>query len=67
MKRLWPTVLLIATTGFAAPPAPNQARLEAWHAARFGVLIHWGPASLTGRELSWSRGGQTPVEEYDRL
>jgi len=35
--------------------APSGA-IEAWRNMRFGMFIHWGPASLTGGELSWSRG-----------
>lgn len=38
-----------------------------WQDMRFGMFIHWGPVSLTGREIGWSRGAQTPVEEYDQL
>ena len=34
---------------------------------RFGMFIHWGPVSLTGHEIGWSRGAQTPIEEYDNL
>ncbi len=34
---------------------------------RFGMFICWGPVSLTGREIGWSRGNPTPVEEYDAL
>lgn len=49
------------------PPPPQQKTLEWWRAARFGMFIHWGPVTLTGRELSWSRGAPTPIEEYDLL
>lgn len=44
--------------------------------ARFGLFIHWGPVSLKGTEIGWSRGGPrpgrtgtgtVPVEEYDNL
>ena len=40
------------------------------------MFIHWGPVSLKGTEISWSRGGERrgikgkgeiPVEEYDNL
>ena len=44
---------------------------------RFGLFIHWGPVSLKGTEIGWSRGGerrgyrgsgtQVPVEVYDNL
>ena len=51
-------------------------RLEWFRDAKFGMFIHWGPVSLTGREIGWSRGGerrgrpgigQTPLEIYDNL
>jgi alpha-L-fucosidase len=50
--------------------------------ARFGMFVHWGPVSLKGTEIGWSRGGVrrglaegsqnlerhgVPVEEYDNL
>ena len=47
--------------------APDQQRLAQWQAARFGMFIHWGPVSLKGTEIGWSRGREVPVEEYDRL
>jgi alpha-L-fucosidase len=31
------------------------------------MFIHWGPVSLTGREIGWSRGEETPIEVYDKL
>ncbi len=48
------------------PPAKPEA-IEAWKDLRFGMFIHWGPVSLTGRELGWSRGRETPIEVYDNL
>lgn len=41
--------------------------IEAWKDMRFGMFICWGPVSLTGREIGWSRGSPTPVAEYDAL
>lgn len=34
---------------------------------RFGMFICWGPVTLTDREIGWSRGNPTPIEEYDAL
>ena len=56
----------------------REHRLEWWRKARFGMFIHWGPVSIVGTEISWSRGGlrrgieQTgtgdiPVDIYDNL
>lgn len=44
----------------------RTARLAWWRDARFGLFIHWGPAALTGKEISWSRQS-TGVEVYDGL
>jgi alpha-L-fucosidase len=64
-----------AATASDAPPAAE--RLAWWRAARFGLFIHWGPVSLKGTEIGWSRGGERrgygsrgteiPVEVYDNL
>lgn len=57
-------------------PKPFPERLQWWGEARFGMFIHYGPVSLTGKEISWSRAnsnpqcpnkGPTPVEVYDHL
>ncbi len=45
----------------------NAERLEWWRAARFGMFIHWGPVSIKGTEIGWSRGAQVPEQEYDSL
>lgn len=64
-----------ASVPLAAPAATD--RLQWWREARFGLFIHWGPVSLKGTEIGWSRGGerrgygskgdQVPVEVYDNL
>lgn len=68
--------LLATATAFAGPALPDPlretaaqkaARLKWWQEARFGLFIHWGPVSLKGTEIGWSRGAQVPADEYDRL
>ena len=34
---------------------------------RFGLFIHWGPVSLRGTEIGWSRDKQVSKAEYDSL
>lgn len=34
---------------------------------RFGMFIHWGPVSLRGTEIGWSRGHQVATDDYDQL
>jgi len=46
---------------------PDPAAIKRWRDMRFGMFIHWGPVSLTGKEIGWSRGAPTPVETYDNL
>jgi alpha-L-fucosidase len=54
--------------------------VSAWQDMRFGMFVCWGPVSLTGLEIGWSRGaprghgflqregqGATPREVYDSL
>ena len=45
----------------------NEKKIEEWKDARFGMFIHWGPVTLKGTEIGWSRGREIPVEEYDNL
>ncbi|MHB9133752.1 MAG: alpha-L-fucosidase [Armatimonadota bacterium] len=74
MKRsaivIW-LVMLISVAVSAAEPTSTQQALARWQGWRFGMFIHWGPASLTGNEISWSRGGEgpgrMPIAEYDQL
>ena len=44
-----------------------NARMKWWRKARFGMFIHWGPVSLKGTEIGWSRGKEVPLKEYDNL
>jgi alpha-L-fucosidase len=76
-------LLLISAAGFSQQqsvmmetPEQKEARLRWWREARFGMFIHWGPVSLKGTEISWSRGGErrgikgkgeVPLEVYDSL
>ena len=46
---------------------PDPAAVKRWQDMRFGMFIHWGPVSLTHQEIGWSRGKQTPIDEYDNL
>jgi alpha-L-fucosidase len=55
--------------------------VEHWKDMRFGMFLCWGPVTLTGKEIGWSRGapawgrrpgmrggkGPTTVEVYDTL
>jgi len=49
------------------PPAPDTDSIRRWQEMRFGMFIHWGPVSLKGTEIGWSRGKEVPADEYDQL
>ncbi len=59
-------LMLLNPARSAEQGAPKDA-IKNWQEARFGMFIHWGPISLTGKEIGWSRGKHTSVEEYDNL
>ena len=68
-------LLICGTSALAQEVATERSALwrMAWwgRTARFGMFIHWGPVSLTGKEISWSREGGfhggTPTAVYDDL
>ena len=65
----------------STPTSPSSSasasRIAWWQDAKFGLFIHWGPVSLAGSEIGWSRGGErrgywtseteVPAERYDKL
>jgi alpha-L-fucosidase len=61
-------------TGQAAPAletpaviADRQRRMEWWHAAKFGMFIHWGLYSVYGHH-EWAMAEEgIPVAEYEQL
>ena len=58
------------TNGISASrawPEADPAAVAHWRELRFGMFIHWGPVSLTGHEIGWSRGAETPIAVYDKL
>jgi len=45
----------------------NVKALQEWQTIKFGLFVHWGPVSLRGTEIGWSRGREVPIHEYDNL
>ncbi len=74
-KHVFAAVLTCVSAGGVCPAAepavdPVHAKpeaVEAWKDLRFGMFVCWGPVTLTGKEVGWSRGRETPVEQYDNL
>lgn len=70
---------MVTWTMSAVGESPYKAKpesLKQWQDARYGMFIHWGPVSITEKEISWSRAntnskcpnqGPTPAEVYDNL
>jgi alpha-L-fucosidase len=80
MKRLFflSTIIILANVNLSAQNLKgggeenpdlltNKESLEKWKSLRFGLFVHWGPVSLKGTEIGWSRGNPVPFEEYDNL
>jgi len=54
--------------GEANPDLPtHKGALTEFMDMRFGMFIHWGPVSLRGTEIGWSRGREVPIKEYEDL
>ena len=70
LKSLLLTVAVMAgPIAFAAStPSAKVAPpdFQWWRDGRFGLFIHWGPSSITGKEISWSRRA-SGIEKYDAL
>jgi alpha-L-fucosidase len=47
-------------------PAQNAA-LDRFMGLRYGAFLHWGPATVAGKEISWTREIDTPAKDYDVL
>src|SRR6195952_1067481 len=65
---LLPFYQLRAQSSSVAPEIKtSKAVMDDFMDQRFGMFIHWGPVTLRGTEIGWSRGHEVPVEEYDNL
>ena len=45
----------------------SDAILHDFMDLRFGMFIHWGPVTLRGTEIGWSRNQQVTQNDYDSL
>jgi alpha-L-fucosidase len=68
MKSVILAVLLVCFgfSGFSQKEMPLSQRLKWWQDSKMGLFIHWGPVSLIGKEISWSRQGYGAAK-YDSL
>jgi alpha-L-fucosidase len=74
----WLAAASVVTAAQETSLNASPGQMQWWQDARFGMFVCWGPVSLTGREIGWSRGkarpdqteggrGQTPAGVYDNL
>src|SRR5205085_1610899 len=63
-----------AQSSASAPPpesaearADRERRMQWWHAAKFGMFIHWGLYSVLGRHEWVMENEGIPVPEYEQL
>jgi alpha-L-fucosidase len=71
--------LAVSAESVEGLPKASPEEVQWWQDAQFGMFIHWGPVSLSGQPMSWSRKGPRPghpsefgkngtsAEEYDNL
>ncbi|MFW6310392.1 MAG: alpha-L-fucosidase [Prolixibacteraceae bacterium] len=68
MKIMLLHLLLIFTVLASAQKFETDENLvKEFQDMKFGMFVHWGPVSLKGTEIGWSRSREVPVEEYDNL
>jgi len=70
MKKLQILVLLLTIASVPVAKAQDKTNatvMKDFMDKRFGMFIHWGPVSLRGTEIGWSRGNQVNKAEYDTL
>ncbi|WP_232541051.1 alpha-L-fucosidase [Spirosoma endbachense] len=60
------TLIMLTISLMAQTALTQDQRLGWWRDARFGLFIHWGPVSLIGKEISWSRADYGK-SRYDSL
>lgn len=72
MRRIIVTTICLFLTAIAFAQAPGSSRpdgdpMTTFMSKRFGMFIHFGPVTLRGTEIGWSRGREVPTAEYDTL
>ncbi len=78
IKKIIPIILILfipfftfaqSTGGGGQSPnlKTNEKALQRWQKLKFGMFIHWGPVTLRGTEIGWSRGTEVPIKDYDNL
>lgn len=45
----------------------SRGAVERFCDAKIGLSVHWGPSSIGGCEIGWSRNKEIPLARYDQL
>jgi alpha-L-fucosidase len=63
------TIFLNAQVNTTVDPSilTPKKYVDDFMAKRFGMFIHWGPVTLRGTEIGWSRNREVKQGEYDSL
>jgi alpha-L-fucosidase len=64
---LLPVLFAFTLTTMAQSYRTDEELLKEFQDMKFGMFVHWGPVSLRGTEIGWSRGKEVPSDEYDNL
>jgi alpha-L-fucosidase len=59
--------LLHAQSATPAVLKTSKEVLNGFMDLRFGLFVHWGPVTLRGTEIGWSRNRQVAQDDYDSL
>ncbi len=60
-------LVFLTLISFAQNYSTDMELLKEFQSMKFGMFVHWGPVSLKGTEIGWSRGREVPADEYDNL
>ncbi|MCW3108287.1 MAG: hypothetical protein JWQ09_2793, partial [Segetibacter sp.] len=64
---VWVLLCLKLVTAQPVKPSAGTQAMSGFMDKRFGMFIHWGPVTLRGTEIGWSRGEQVTMADYDSL
>jgi alpha-L-fucosidase len=64
---LLPVLFAFTLSTMAQSYRTDEKLLKEFQDMKFGMFVHWGPVSLKGTEIGWSRGKEVPADEYDNL
>lgn len=61
------SLMVLLTQPLQSQNMVNEKVLQEFTGLKFGMFVHWGPVSLKGTEIGWSRGREVNENEYDNL